>query len=150
MNQDPVAPTENAGTYQGSCHCGCVRFEVDASPTSLSLCNCSMCSKKGALYVKVREIRQLRIVKGESELAVYQFNTLRAKHYFCKHCGIHVFHRPRLDPSAWSVNGRALDGLDLAHLPITYFDGKNWEAEAAAGGWLQPAEASDDSSAGRK
>jgi hypothetical protein len=127
----------------GSCHCGRVRFEVSANPTSLSQCNCSLCSKKGALYVKVREIAELRVTSGEPELCVYQFNTRRAKHYFCRHCGIHVFHRPRLDPERWSVNARCLDELDIARFALTEFDGRNWEAQARAEGWTLPDAAAD-------
>jgi hypothetical protein len=121
--------------FHGSCHCGRVRFEVLATPTSLSQCNCSLCSKKGALYVKVRELGELRITAGESELSSYGFNTQRAKHYFCRHCGIHVFHRPRLDPERWSANARCLDDLDVSRYPLTRFDGRNWEAQASAEGW---------------
>ena len=129
--------------FHGSCHCGKVRFEVKAAPTLLSQCNCSMCSKKGALYVKIREIEELKIVSGEEELSVYQFNTRRAKHYFCRHCGIHVFHRPRLDPSLWSVNGRCLEELDVKAFEITEFDGRNWDALAKADGWNVPADAGE-------
>ena len=124
--------------FYGSCHCGTVRFEVTAAPTQFSQCNCSLCSKKGALYVKIREIQELKIVSGEDALSVYQFNTHRAKHYFCRHCGIHVFHRPRLDPSLWSVNGRCLDDLDVAAFEVTEFDGRNWDAQAKADGWNVP------------
>jgi hypothetical protein len=121
--------------FHGSCHCGRVRFEVLAAPTSLSQCNCSLCSKKGALYVKVRELSELRISAGESELSSYRFNTQRAKHYFCRHCGIHLFHRPRLDPERWSANARCLEDLDVSRYVVTEFDGQNWEAQASAEGW---------------
>jgi hypothetical protein len=124
-------------TYHGSCHCGRVQFEVDAKPTRLSQCNCSMCSKKGALYVPTAEIEALRITAGESELTSYQFNTKKATHYYCRHCGVHPFHRPRTDPTRWSANARCLTDLDIASLPITTFDGQHWDAAARAEGWLR-------------
>ncbi len=124
-------------TFHGSCHCGRVVFEVDARPTSLSQCNCSLCHKKGAIYVKVGEIGAVRILRGESELQTYQFNTRQAKHYFCKTCGIHVLHRPRLDPNRWSVNARCLQDLDISQYEITHFDGQNWEATAKKLGFLR-------------
>ena len=39
-------------THTGGCHCGRVRFEVDA-PASLAVvdCNCSVCSKTGYLHL---------------------------------------------------------------------------------------------------
>ena len=34
---------------------------------------------------------------------------------------------PRSDPDKIDVNARCIDGIDLAVLPLKYFDGKNWE-----------------------
>lgn len=124
-------------TFHGSCHCGRVQFEVDAEPTKLSECNCSICCMKGALYVPVPEISELRILSGESDLTHYQFNTKTAIHYFCKHCGIHTFHRPRLNPKLWSANARCLRDLDIRSLAVTHFDGRNWEATARSEGWIK-------------
>lgn len=123
--------------FHGTCHCGRVRFEVEARPTRLSRCNCSICRAKGALYMPIREIQSLRIIAGESELTPYQFNTKTATHYFCKHCGIHTFHHPRVDPSRWSVNVRCLTDFAAEHLPVTEFDGHNWEAAARSDGWMK-------------
>jgi hypothetical protein len=72
------------------------------------------------------------ILTGEADLTLYQFNTKTAKHYFCKHCGIHPFIRPRLDPSRWAFNVRCIDGIDLSSLKVRQFDGQNWEATAKA------------------
>ncbi len=66
------------------------------------------------------------------ELTLYQFGTLTAKHYFCRHCGVSPFTRPRLDPARWAVNLRCIDALDLSSLEIQEFDGVNWEEAAKA------------------
>lgn len=118
-------------THQGSCHCGRVRFEVQASLDHVVDCNCSICRRKGALWHAVPDAG-LRIVAGEEELALYQFHTHTAQHYFCRHCGISTFSRPRIDPRLWVVNVRCIDGIDLAALPRQFFDGANWEAAAGA------------------
>ena len=55
---------------------------------------------------------------------------MTAKHYFCRHCGIHPFVRPRLDPTRWAVNVRCIDSVDLSSLEVRAFDGENWEAAA--------------------
>ena len=96
-----------------------------------------MCSRKGALYIPVPEISALRITAGESELTAYKFNTQTATHYFCKHCGVHPFHRPRVAPDRWSVNARCLHDFDIASLARSTYDGKNWEATAKAQGWIK-------------
>jgi hypothetical protein len=33
--------------YEGSCHCGAVKFEADGELTQANECNCSHCSRKG-------------------------------------------------------------------------------------------------------
>ena len=118
-------------TYLGSCHCGCIAFELEADLTHVVDCNCSLCRVRGALWHGATE-SQLRILKGESELELYQFNTSTAKHYFCRHCGIHPFCRPRLDPGRWAVNVRCLEGVDLSSLKVRPFDGEHWEEAAKA------------------
>lgn len=117
--------------YRGSCHCGRVTFELKANLRVVIECNCSICRRRGALWHGASE-SSLRITSGEQELQQYQFGTMTAKHYFCRHCGIHPFVRPRLDPARWAVNVRCIDGLELSSLEVRAFDGENWEAAAQA------------------
>ena len=119
-------------TYEGGCHCGRVRFRVHADLAQLLECNCSICTKKGILHLIVPP-EQFELLRGEEELATYQFNTNTAKHTFCRHCGIHSFYVPRSDPDKISINARCLEGIDMAKLkPSHFFDGRNWEAAQAA------------------
>ena len=112
--------------YEGGCHCGRVRFVVDADLLSATLCNCSICTKKGFIHLIVPpEAFSLR--SGGDELTTYEFNTKTAKHQFCRTCGIHPFYVPRSDPDKIDVNVRCLDGVDLQTLELKTFDGKNWE-----------------------
>jgi hypothetical protein len=118
-------------SYQGGCHCGRIRFEVRAALDYVVDCNCSLCRRRGALWHGANEA-DLRILAGEGELALYQFNTKTAKHYFCRHCGVHPFIRPRLDPGRWAFNVRCIDGVELSSIPVRPFDGEHWEAAAEA------------------
>jgi hypothetical protein len=117
-------------TYKGSCHCGRVSFELDAKLDNVMECNCSLCRRVGALWHGASD-SSLRIT-GEAELTLYQFNTMTARHYHCRHCGIHTFSRPRLDPGRWAVNVRCIDAVDPSSLPLRRFDGDNWEQAAQA------------------
>jgi len=119
-------------TYHGSCHCGAVSFEVDADLSKLVQCTCSICVKKGGLFVRLPDA-QFRLLSGEGDLTLYQFNTKTAKHLFCKHCGVHSFGHPRTAPSAYLVNVRCLDDFDLeaANPSVVIFDGRNWDAAFA-------------------
>jgi hypothetical protein len=115
-------------TYSGSCHCGQVRFEIQTDLTRGIDCNCSICTKKGALHHRVPPER-FRLVSGQDALTLYQFGSKAAKHWFCKHCGIHPFCNPRAAPDMYAVNIRCLDNLEgnLPDIEIAAFDGQNWE-----------------------
>ena len=120
-------------TYHGSCHCGAVRFAAQADLAQLTRCNCSMCTKQGILGAYVPPDR-FTLLKGEDDLALYQFNKKVAKHLFCRHCGIHSFRRPRSFPDAYVVNVRCLDDFDVEKekFEVVLFDGRNFEAAQAA------------------
>ncbi|HVN84238.1 MAG TPA: GFA family protein [Candidatus Binatia bacterium] len=118
-------------TFTGGCHCGRVRYRVEADLATASDCNCSMCAKKGFLHVIVPRDR-FHLLSGQDDLTTYEFNTRTAKHLFCRHCGIHSFYVPRSDPDKIDVNARCLDGIDLSQINLTRFDGQNWEAAFAA------------------
>jgi len=89
-------------SFTGSCHCGAVRFTVEATlPLDVVDCNCSICTKKGILHLIVPE-SALAILAGGDALATYTFGTHTAKHMFCRTCGIHPFYRPRSHPDGWT------------------------------------------------
>ena len=39
--------------YHGGCHCGRVRFRIEADLGTIGECNCSICTKKGILHLPV-------------------------------------------------------------------------------------------------
>jgi hypothetical protein len=111
------------GTFQGSCHCGSVRFEVTGSLDDFTMCDCTLCVKKNAVMYKVHE-SGLKILSGEDKLRLYQWNTRVAKHYFCSECGIYTFHRKRAAPDHYGVNVYCLDNVDVSGVPVRRVDGK--------------------------
>jgi hypothetical protein len=113
----------NTTLLKGSCHCGAVKFEVDAPIVPAARCNCSLCRRKGALMTPLFPASQLTILQGEDDLTLYQFNTRVAKHYFCRHCGIYPFHQTRKDPLLWRVNIGCLEGIDPYTLEAGVADG---------------------------
>lgn len=115
--------------YTGSCHCGRVSFRLRAEIGTVIECNCSLCSKKGALW-HGSDDAHFEILSGADDLVPYQFGTMTAKHYFCRQCGVNPFSHPRIAPAAWAVNVRCLDGVDVSSLNIVAFDGRNWEHAA--------------------
>jgi hypothetical protein len=114
-------------THTGSCHCGAVRYEVEApADLEVSECNCSICSRSGYLHLIVPRSR-FRLLAGEDNLSTYTFDTHEAKHLFCKTCGIKSFYIPRSHPDGISVNVRCLDTSTIRSMQVEFFDGKNWE-----------------------
>jgi len=113
--------------HSGGCHCGVVKFEVEA-PAEIEAveCNCSICSKSGFLHLIVPK-SQFTLIQGAESLSMYTFNTCVAKHLFCKVCGIKSFYIPRSHPDGYSVNVRCLEPATIIKITVAPFDGKNWE-----------------------
>ncbi len=115
-------------TYHGSCHCGRIQFEIEADLDHVRACNCSVCSRRGALIHRVDK-EKLRLLVPWETMTIYQWGSQTAKDYFCSECGILPFRRPS-DPTpqellegvkpfdGWGVNVRCLEGIDLSSIPI--------------------------------
>ncbi len=117
--------------HAGGCHCGAVRFEVEAPERVVALdCNCSLCAMTGFLHLIV-PASKFRLVKGEENLSTYTFGTGTAKHRFCKTCGIKSFYIPRSNPDGFDVNVRCLD-KPPKELVIEPFDGRDWEKSGSS------------------
>lgn len=120
-------------THQGSCHCGRVRFEVQA-PAHLELeeCNCSMCSRLAYLHLIVPAAR-FKLLSGAEVLTSYTFNTGTAQHLFCSVCGIKSFYVPRSHPEGFSINARCLNMSTVTRTTVKAVDGRNWEQHYPSG-----------------
>ena len=112
-------------SYSGGCHCGKVRYEVQADIQHVMSCNCSICSKKGPLLTFV-PATQFKLLSGEDGMTDYQFNRNAIHHLFCATCGIESFARGAMPDGTpmCAINVRCLDGLDFASLPVKHFDGR--------------------------
>ena len=119
-------------THGGACHCGSVKFEIDASADlDVYECNCSICSRTGYLHVFVAA-GQFRLLSGREELVSYRFNTRVANHLFCGTCGVKPFYVPRSHPDGYSVNLRCLEKANVRNVTVIPFDGANWETSIGA------------------
>jgi hypothetical protein len=119
-------------THRGGCHCGRIRFEVDAPARLDALeCNCSICRMTGFLHLIVPASR-FHLLQGTEDLTEYTFNTGVAKHRFCRVCGVKAFYVPRSNPDGVDVNVRCLDPATIECVSVTLFDDADRDAATAA------------------
>ena len=112
-------------TYQGSCHCGNVRYEARADLSKVTECNCSICSRKGALMSFVTA-DAFALKSGEGKVTDYQFAKKHVHHVFCSTCGIHAHAtgNGKDGNPMYMINVRCLDGVDTSALTVNQYDGK--------------------------
>lgn len=115
-------------SYEGSCHCGAVTFEVAAdSPAEAMSCNCSHCRRKGFLLAFVPAAR-FTLTSGGEALDDYTFNTHRLRHRFCSTCGVQPFAEGASPDGTETraVNLRCVPAIDLDALIINHVDGSSF------------------------
>ena len=100
-----------------------IEFQIETDLEKIVQCNCSICIRRNAKMIMVPK-DNFNLIKGEEELALYQFNSNIAKHYFCKKCGIYTHHNRKSDPNGMGVNLGCVDELDATDYDAISFDGR--------------------------
>jgi hypothetical protein len=112
--------------FDGSCHCGNIRFQVEGELKGAMACNCSICQRKGSLMWFV-PASSFKLLTPRDAMRTYTFNKHVIQHHFCPNCGMHPFGEGT-DPkgnSIAAVNVRCLEGIDLESIPVQHFDGRS-------------------------
>ncbi|MCB0326559.1 MAG: GFA family protein [Bdellovibrionales bacterium] len=117
-----MSEEKNTMKHKLTCHCGSVEIELTLPDglENLRRCDCSMCRRRRAIVASVT-LDNLKIVKGEKILSLYQFNTMTAKHYFCSVCGIYTHHQRRSNPEQYGFNVACVEGInpfELENIPV--------------------------------
>ena len=112
--------------YQGSCHCGNIRFQVEGTIDNALSCNCSICQRKGSL-LWFSPYNKFKLLTPAENLSTYTFNKHVIKHHFCSNCGIHPFGEGTDSKGNHiaAINLRCLEDFDLKSVTVIEYDGKS-------------------------
>lgn len=110
---------------EGSCHCGNVKWTYSLPLESVTACNCTLCSRYGALWAYAHLDHG---ITASGETSVYMRGSKRNGFNFCKVCGCVVFYLSNSKDDQgrlrMAVNLRMIkDPKLIANLPIDHFEG---------------------------
>ncbi|HEX3407185.1 MAG TPA: GFA family protein [Caulobacteraceae bacterium] len=83
---------------EGACHCGAVRWSLDALPGEATACNCTVCRRYGTLWAYGFENEEIRI---SGETRIYAWGGRNLGFHFCGDCGC---------VAAWWAMNKGADG----------------------------------------
>ena len=126
-----------------SCHCGAVRIALPEHPSAGTECNCSYCSRTGAVWAYY-EPGKLQFLSRDGE-RMYSTNPDIHQHHFCGTCGMQTWGEspdwgsmynddgtpkngdPNSFPTArkLGLNLKLVDDLDWSRIKVSKVDGRN-------------------------
>ena len=123
-----------------SCHCGKIQIELPFIPTIAKDCNCSFCTRVGAVWAYF-QAGELRFISTDDQ-STYSASEGVNLHYFCGTCGIGVWSdtpdwntvsdepenlsEAQIEaPRRHAINLRTVDNLDWSAITIEKVDGRS-------------------------
>ena len=88
-------------------------------------CNCTICKPLRYLHLIIPH-EDFKLISNKENIQSYEFGTKKAKHLFCKFCGIKSFYQPRSHQNAFSINYNSIEKPPKIS-KIIRFDGINFE-----------------------
>lgn len=110
--------------FKGSCYCGDLRIEVEGEIGEVIECECSICRMTDFLHWFVDE-EQVTFRSQSDSLATYLWGSGKTPHYFCRTCGVAPRLDHRMQPHGYSVNVRCLEDVQIEHLNIKPYNGRD-------------------------
>ena len=112
----------NAKPIEASCHCGAIKFEVDAELKEVTECNCSIYRRSGGLWGYFSP-RQVRFTENRGT-DFYIWGDRMLELHRCKVCGC-VTHWLAVKPDydRMGVNARMMAPAILAQARVRRIDG---------------------------
>lgn len=110
---------------QGACHCEAVKWNLNGAVDGITACNCTVCSRYGALWAYGYEGEEIHVT-GETK--TYARGRQNLSFHFCSNCGCVAYWRlNKTDENGKrriAVNARLVDDpKKIADIPIDHFEG---------------------------
>ena len=118
-------------SLKARCHCGATQLEVTEAPASVASCNCSFCSKRGALHAYYTPA-QVKLTTARDRVSTYQWNSYLVQHHHCAICGCPTYSEspdfstgaPNFENPRIGVNARLFEDFDLDAVPVVKLNGR--------------------------
>lgn len=112
---------------EGSCHCGKVRWTLEGDPGSVTICNCTLCRRYGALWAYDFEHGRIGLTGPTQSYTRAEKQDPALEFMFCPSCaGVVAWRGLRLEEDGrrrMAVNVRLALPDEVAGLSIDRFDG---------------------------
>jgi hypothetical protein len=110
---------------KAACHCGSVRFEVEAPPQWVLDCNCTLCRRYGALWA-YPHAGQANVLKAPDPgvTETYSWGDRDLAFHRCRACGC-ITHMEAINtdpPTLFGLNARMMLGLDPSQVSLRQVD----------------------------
>ncbi|KAK1749631.1 glutathione-dependent formaldehyde-activating enzyme [Echria macrotheca] len=122
-------------TYRGNCHCSAFVYTFEAPEIkTVHECNCSICYKKGYLWVRPSPDTFVVVQGSEEALTTYTFSTGTTLHKFCPTCATPLMGVKTATPPEMRrlVNAHAIQGINTRELQRLPFNGAALEPSYAS------------------
>ncbi|MDX1402221.1 MAG: GFA family protein [Kiloniellales bacterium] len=114
-------------SYQGSCQCGAVQYDVSVDLDETYTCNCSRCQRMG-FVLAFSDLGSFNLNAGEKNLTEFLFNKKTIRHLFCRTCGVESFAYGTMPDGTKTVavNVNCLEDVNPRQLSSRQIDGKSY------------------------
>lgn len=118
----------------GRCHCGNIDYTLFAPvpKTELPLrsCDCTFCSRQGAVYTSHPHARLQVRIADEASIQWYRFGSETAEVLFCTICGVMTLITCDIDDHLYAVlNANTVNGLHIDRTNLTTVSHEGYSLE---------------------
>jgi hypothetical protein len=114
--------------FRTHCHCGNLQLLARQSPSSITACNCSICSRIGALWAYY-DRKKVEIIMGTKPVKTYAWGEKTISYHRCDECGC-TTHYTSIESDGSelvAINCRMAPLAEISDIPVREFDGlKTW------------------------